>query len=495
MAEITTIPPPPTGKIVNERVLQVLSTGFGSLNLARGFGGTSDPTQIWTAMLGNAPEAFNYYFDIEEKDDDVGGLLDTLKASVLGRKRTVLPANDSVEAQRVAAFIEAQIKAIPAFHQVLHALLDGPGYGLSVAEIEFDVTAGQVGVLSIEDCLQECFAFAEQRWLPQIGPLRFLSNPYAATGELVPECKFLLFSYNPRKGNRFGRPLLRRAFFPSWFKRNAIRFWLRFAEKAPGTAAVKYPSGASEDEQKKALAAAEALIEKVAIAVPSNFELVEELLTSARSQNPAVYERLVQRNELAIARAILGETLTSHGSEGGAGSYSLGQVHQEIFRQRTIELSKALEAVINDQLVRRLVLWNFGPDAPMPRWKINTKDPDELSVRIKLDQILQSMGLQITENYARSMYGIPKPAEADQVLQPRPLQVPQTGGGIDVASPGDVPPRSNRQFADARGKDRARIDKDQGDLQRFMGQIRREAIEVYRTRVRQLADAEAGGAR
>jgi phage gp29-like protein len=131
----------------------------------------------------------------------------------------------------------------------------------------------------------------------------------------------------------------------------------------------------------------------------------------------------------------------------------------------------------------------------MPRWTINTKDPDELSVRIKLDQILQQMGLDFTEHYARKMYGIPKPAEADQVLQPRPLQVPQNSGGIDVAYPGDVPQRSNGQFADTRGKERARIEKDQEDLQRLMGQMRQEAIEVHRTQVRQLADAEAGGAR
>ena len=69
-----------------------------------------------------------------------------------------------------------------------------------------------------------------------------------------------------------------------------------------------HPQGATDDEQKKALAAAEALVEKLAIAVPENFKMVDSLLTTARSQNPAVYERLVQRMELAIARAILGET-------------------------------------------------------------------------------------------------------------------------------------------------------------------------------------------
>lgn len=419
MSDMLTIPKPPTGEIVTEKALQVLSYGAGTLGLARGFGGTTDPNRIWQAMIGNYPEAFEYYSDLEEKDDDIGGLLATLKLAVLGRERAIAPADDSAEAQNVADFIKQQLDGLKGFHQVLGALLDAPAYGLAIAEINYDITASQVGLASIHDCPQEFFCFGEQRMLPQVGPLRFRSYPSAQDGgKLVPEEKFLIFSYNPRKRNRFGSPLLRRAFWPSWFKRNAIRFWLRYAEKGPGTAAVMYPQGATDNEQKKALAAAEALVEKIAIAVPENFKMVESLLTQARSQNPAVYERMVQRMELAIARAILGETLTSHGSEQGAGSYALGQVHQEMFHQRVVEQARALESVVNGQLVRRLVMWNFGPDAPMPRWSINTASSEDLAIRIKIDQVLQAMGLDFTENYLREAYGRPRPAEGDTVLIP-----------------------------------------------------------------------------
>ena len=428
MVETVTIPKPPTGEIVNENELRVLSYGAGTLGLARGFGGTTEPTRIWQAMIGNYPEAFDYYSDLEEKDDDIGGLLATLKLAVLGRERSIAPADDSAEAQNVADFIQQRFDGLKGFHQVLGALLDAPAYGLAIAEINYEITAGEVGLASIHDCPQEFFCFGEQRMLPQVGPLRFLSYPSAQSGgKLVPEEKCLIFSYNPRKRNRFGSPLLRRAFWPSWFKRNAIRFWLRYAEKGPGTAAVMYPQGATDDEQKKALAAAEALVEKNAIAVPENFKMVDSLLTTARSQNPAVYERLVQRMELAIARAILGETLTSHGSEQGAGSYALGQVHQEMFHQRVVEQARALESVVNGQLVRRLVMWNFGPDAPMPRWSINTASSEDLAIRVKIDELLQAMGLDFTENYLREAYGRPRPAEGDTVLTPRSPQPAPSG--------------------------------------------------------------------
>jgi hypothetical protein len=74
-------------------------------------------------------------------------------------------------------------------------------------------------------------------------------------------------------------------------------------------------------------------------------------------------------------------------------------------------------------------------------------------------------------------------------------KVRRTFGGVNVASPGDVPQRSDGEFADTREKGRARIEKDQEDFERLMGQFRQEAIDTYRTRVRELADAAAGGAR
>lgn len=490
MAAATQIPKPPANEIVTPDVLKIFSYGMGLSHLTRGFGGMRDPSVIWDSMMHNRPESFEYYAELEEKDDDIGGLLETLKLAVLGRKRKVDPADDSSQAQDVAKFIGNQLDAIPDFHGAMHALLDGPAYGLSVAEINYDLSGGQVAVAAINDCPQEMFGFAEQRYLPQIGPLRFFPQIYSvAGGTEVPEQKFLVFSYNERKRNRFGRPLLRRAFWPSWFKRNALRFWLRFAEKGPGTAAVRYAAGASDDEKQKALEAAEAIIEKVAIAIPESFALETELLTTARAQNPSVYERLVQRNELAIARAILGETLTSHGSDQGSGSYALGQVHQEMFHQREIELARALESVINRQLVRNLVIWNFGPDAPMPKWCIDTGDPEDLAVRIRIDAALQSMGLPITQNYLQTVYGIPEPQATDKVVQPAAISSSATAPLRPITPP--MPPDLSTAFGEAD------VRRELKDVDRLAGQFRSEALNVYRERVAQLAQQIAvnGGAR
>src|SRR6185437_4577561 len=193
MATVTSIPPKPTtDEIVNPEVLKILSLGMGLTNRTRGFGGLSDPSAIWDVMMRNLPAAFDYYFDLEEKDDDIGGLLETLKLAVLGRVREVTPADDSDGAKETAEFIRTTLDAIPNFHGALHALLDGPAYGMAVSEINYDISGNEITVESINSCPQQLFSFADYYYLPQIGQLRFRKNLYQFEGGTpVPETKFL----------------------------------------------------------------------------------------------------------------------------------------------------------------------------------------------------------------------------------------------------------------------------------------------------------------
>jgi phage gp29-like protein len=420
---VATMPAKPsTGEIVKTEVLA--SRQLSTLALAKGFGGQSSPTVIWESMIRDNPWAYIYYRELEEKDEDIAEALEMLKLSVMGREREIAPADDSQQALDVANFVKEQLDGISDFQRVLDSILDAAGYGVSISEMMFDVSAGQVALADIKDCPQEMFTFGEP-YLPQVGPLHYLGNLYTVgVGIPVPEEKFIIFSYRPRARNRRGRPLLRGVFWPSWFKRQAQRFWLRFAEKGPGTAAVMYPQSATDDEKQKALEAAENIIEKIAVAFPENFKLVEKLLESARSQDPSVYEHLVDSCKMSIARRILGQTLTSHGNEGGTGSQALGEVHQDIFDLKSIELAVMLESVINNQLVKPLVLWNFGPQAPMPKLTIAKKKEKDLASRVKIEDTLQTMGLDIPESYVRKTYGVPELKSATRHWSARRLRRP-----------------------------------------------------------------------
>ncbi|MDR3797972.1 MAG: DUF935 family protein [Terracidiphilus sp.] len=463
---------------------------YTTWRLALAFTGMSDPTAMWQQMVMDTPFAVQFYRELEEKDEDVGAAMEELKLAVLDRNFTVQPKDQSGRAIDIAQFVQSQFDAMPGFESMLDSLMDAPFYGFSLVELMYDVSAGQVSLKDAKDCPQELFTFALP-FYPQTGNLRLLKTPYDIEGVEVPEQKFAIFSYRPRARNRRGRPLLRKVFWPSWFKRQAMRFWLRFAEKGPGTAVVQYEQGASVSEKQEALAAAEAIIERVAIAVPKNFGLMEDLLKIARSQDPDVYEKLCMRCELAIYRSLVGETLTSHGGENGKGTQALGTVHESVKEKKAKRLAKSLADVLNDQLIRNLVMWNYGPDAPMPTAVLSNADETDLGDRSTVDSTLQKMGMPITQSYVQETYGLPEPKAGDVVLKPIAAAAPPVPSEDPDEDGNEVDDTTQDKGAVPFGESKAprSVIHEQKDFDRIFDQCKSESAEIYRKRIHELADS------
>jgi phage gp29-like protein len=473
MADESQAPPlPPTGTIVTEAALYNAQITLWRNTMA--YGGQKNPTAIWSSMLRDDGLAIPYYREIEEKDTDVANALDSLRDAVLKRENWVQPADDSGLAQDVANFVQAQLDGLPDFHSVLSNLLDAPGYGFALGEMIFDVSMGQAALLDIQDCPQELFLFGN-RFQPQIGPLQFLTQVQASEGAPVPEEKFLIFSYRMRSRNRMGRPLIRQVFWSSWFKRNMQRLWVRYAEKGPGTAAVRYNDGASLEEQQQAAELAYKLIDQVAVGIPANFNFEAELLKGARPINVDVYEHFYEAVQLDIVRRILGETLTSFGAEKGRGTQALGAQHAESLDDRSVQLAKALAGIVNRQMVRPLVLWNFGPDAPMPSWTFDIEEEKDLTERLAIDKGLQTMGVPIPLSYAIETYGIPAVDGDEPVLQP------------SAAAGAFTLPTITPSFSESAARETGEAQLDQFD--ELTEQLKTAAESLMQDRVREVADA------
>jgi len=387
------------------------------------FAGSDQPSSAWRQMMADAQAAFALYRDIEEKDGQVSSALETRKDGVLRRERRVVAASSAPGDEARAQFARDILAAIPNFENILYELLDAVGYGVTVAEILWEQEGSRVSIRDIRPRPPELFAFGEPG-KPQTGPLRWArsfsmisaSTSMIAASALLPEHKFLVYSFRPRHGNRRGRPLLRRVFWPSWFKRQDLKFWLKFIEKGTGSVVVRYPAGATDADKQRALEAAEAINAETAVAIPENFQIVNELLQAARAGSTDVFLALadqIANNE--IARVILGQTLTQRGSEGG-GSRALGEVHQEVRFEKIAADARDLMSIVNDQLLRWLFLFNFGPDVPRPRWTIPLDPPEDLRARIEIDERLARLGVPIPLTHAQRTYSIPAAAPDEATL-------------------------------------------------------------------------------
>jgi phage gp29-like protein len=116
-----------------------------------------------------------------------------------------------------------------------------------------------------------------------------------------------------------------------------------------------------------------------------------------------------------IARVILGQTLTSRGSEGG-GSRALGEVHERVAGRKTEVDSKGLMLAVNTQLVWPLTLFNHGVIARPPTWVIDYEPGADLELMSKVLERLWKMRVPIKRDYVYNTFSMPAPGEADDVL-------------------------------------------------------------------------------
>ena len=381
-----------------------------------------DPSETWRNML--ADTAMDRYRDMEEKDGFYAGVLETRKEGVLSKPRRVLAASEAASDERIADAVRDVLEEMRDCENVFYELLDALGKGVSIAEIMWAPEGREIRPIELRFRPQEWFAFGRD-FGPQTGELR-LSRTRAGSafpagagfddsGEPLPSNKFVVHSFRPHLGNRWGRPLARRCFWPVWFKQQDIKFWLKFIEKGTGTVLTKFNPGASEDEKAAALKAAEHINDETAVAAPANFPV--EVLQNARAGNSSIYRDLVERfANREVAFVVLGQVLTSAGSDGGSGSRSLGEVHNEVRGEKIEVDAKSLMRVVNEQLIRPFVTLNYGPNVEAPRWVIDYEDAEDLGALSERDERLVRTGVSIPTSYFYERYQLPEPEDEEAVV-------------------------------------------------------------------------------
>ena len=83
------------------------------------------------------------------------------------------------------------------------------------------------------------------------------------------------------------------------------------------------------------------------------------------------------------------------GGEGGKGTQALGNVHAASLETRSISLCKKVQSIFNRSLIRPLVLWNFGPDAPMANWHYDIAQQRTMARAPAIMIILRNLILQL----------------------------------------------------------------------------------------------------
>ena len=334
-------------------------------------------------------------YDDIERDAFAFAVINKRKMAVVSFPWDVQPASNALRDRKAAELVKAQLNAIN-FDKLTLDLLDAILKGYAIAEVIWNTDGSQIYVEKVIPRNQRRFVF-DENYAPKLLTLQHL-----ITGEDLPERKFIVHSAGAKDGSPYGLGIGAKLFWPTFFKRQNITFWLTFADKFGSPTVVgKYPNGTIDAEQNKLLDAISSVAQESGIIMPQ--DMVVELLEASRSGAGDFYENLCRYMDEQISVAVLGETMTTTAKSAGLGS-SQSDTHNDI----RLELARADADLLTGTLQQTLVKWivEFNmPGAGIPRVWRKIEAQKDLKAHAERDVHIKSLGFKPTLDYITATYG------------------------------------------------------------------------------------------
>jgi phage gp29-like protein len=326
------------------------------------------------------------------RDDQCKSCWQQRTDSVVQAAWEVKPASESAIDTSAADFIKENLDSIE-WDLANRGMHFGVWYGHAVGECMWELREGKVWLKEVKVRDRSRFAYDVHNRLV----LRS-----AARGDVwMPERKFWTFRTGADHDDEpYGLGLAHYAYWPVFFKRNDIKFWLVFQEKfAAPTVMGKSPAGTFNDPTLKAnvLAELRKFTTDTAILVPEGVEV--DLLEAARS-GATSYEELKNAMDSAIAKIILSQTMTTDDGS----SRSQAEVHEGVRDKVTKTDADLLCSSANASWVTWLTEWNFPGAKPPKVWR-NLEPPEDLDKRAERDSKISQLGFEPDVEYISEVYG------------------------------------------------------------------------------------------
>lgn len=444
LVKLADSPAVPSGQALRREVAGVASDIYEPLCAYLGVRPNRDP--LLASRKPDSAYAYPYglFEEALDKDAHLSAMVTQRKAAVLSWERSVVPADASGQAQAVAAFVEQALAGIGVgglrdeavtgggFERDLTELLDAIPFGLAVSEVIWDRadTPGQ-GANGAAASGNGAGGMAQDGqlspppggWLMPTalksrhprrfvfgaaGELKLLSAAEPFLGAEMPPYKFLVFAPYGRHEDPYGLPALRSVWWLTYFKRQALRFWVMYAEKfGTPTTVLKHPPSATEKEKAAYRRIVGSIQQETGLVVPEGVELM--LLEAQRGGSVDAYRELTELCNAEMSKALLGQTLTA--DAGDRGARSLGEVHLKVRQDIVRQDAQALMQLINGQLVRWVVDLNLAPELRLyPRWQLKPPAEPDIAQEIEVDKLFASLGLPLDEAEMYARYGRARPA-------------------------------------------------------------------------------------
>ena len=342
--------------------------------------------------LGNN---FEVYRELR-RDGQVHATFQQRRLALRSRPLVVEPGGDDAASIAAADQLRTNLEQI-AFDRATGMVSWGAFYGFYVSECLYTMRDGKVWLARLKGRTPWRFRHGTD------ASLRLLTRQNMIEGEVMPPAKFWVTSWGAdNDDDPYGLGLAHQLYWPVFFKKQGLGFWLRALEKfgAP-TGMGTYPSNWTQPEIDKLMRAIHRMRMDGTIVVPEGATV--SLLEAARGTvDQAAFNRAMNAE---ITKIVLGQTMTT---DDGA-SLSQSEVHMEV-REELVDADA--EEVCESFMAGPaawLTAWNF-PGAKTPIVRRPAPEDEERSARLIVAKAgavtaMKAAGFDPTDETVAALFG------------------------------------------------------------------------------------------
>lgn len=364
-----------------------------------------------SADMGDPLAYFELAEQIEERDPHYLGVIGTRKRSVAQIDVTVDAASEDARDVEIADGIREWIDRDELADETFD-ILDGVGKGDSFTEIIWDTSMGQWQPARLE--------WRDPRWFTYDRvdgrtPMLRGGEDGSSSDCPLPAFKFIRHTVKAKSGLPVRSGLARIAAWGWMFKAFTQRDWAIFTQTYGQPVRIgKFQSGASNEDKATLFRAVANIAGDCAAIVPEgmSIEFVEAKNVSAGGD---LYERRADWLDRQISKAVLGQTGTTDGKQGGLGDGG-NKVHDGVREDIETADCKALAATLNRDLVRPWVDLNFGPQRRYPRLRVGRPKREDLTGLTDALVKLVPLGMEVQMSEVRDKFGLSDPDKSGKLL-------------------------------------------------------------------------------
>ncbi len=267
-------------------------------------------------------------------DDEIAQVVETRIDALLATPLRIEPG-DTKEAEMLNLVLKEW------FHEIATGAMSALFFGYSVQEAVYEVKPeGYVGLQWIGEKPMQWFEPKND------GRLIYRQDGINGEHEVDQVFKFFLTRRKASYEQPYGKALLATLYWLFFFKQNGFKFWAKFLERFGTPILLGKCKDTETDDMSKALLNAHAQ-SVLSIDIEDDVQILSAPGTNGSAG--AAFEAFNNQLIRQIQKVVLGQTLTS--STDGKGSYSLGQVHENVRMDKLKSdirlVTPTLQAVVN----------------------------------------------------------------------------------------------------------------------------------------------------